>query len=77
MIFVRLGPPGVITFKRYVLSPTYIPDWSRSVEKMVPVHITSSKKIEDVHQTLQVKENDEFIINSLFSFRLILLINLS
>lgn len=57
----RATPPGVITFKRYGIPLEYIPDWSKSVHTLVPVHMTSSKKIEDVHQTLQVDFANQFI----------------
>lgn len=57
-------PTGVLTIQRLVLESSSRPEWNKSQKKLVPIHITSEKKIEDVPNTLQVDFANAFIVSS-------------
>ncbi|UJR09526.1 hypothetical protein I4U23_013764 [Adineta vaga] len=54
-------PNGVITFRRYSKANQDIPKWSRSERGIVPTHLTTAKKIEDIDCVLQVDFANKYI----------------
>jgi hypothetical protein len=48
-------PNGVITIRRFALPETDHPQWPNSKATLCDMHLTTSKKIEDVNGVLQVK----------------------
>ncbi|UJR36601.1 hypothetical protein I4U23_029321 [Adineta vaga] len=54
-------PMGVITFKRYVLKPKNYPNWPELKTELCTLHLTTSKRIEDIQNTLQVDFANEYI----------------
>ncbi|CAF3808845.1 unnamed protein product [Rotaria sordida] len=57
----RKMPNGVITFQRYVLSDPFTPKWSKSTNGLIPMHLTTAKKIEDIDCVLQVDFANKYI----------------
>jgi hypothetical protein len=49
-------PNGMITFRRYAVPSQYLPKWSQSSTNIMPMHLTTSKKIEDIECVLQVSD---------------------
>jgi hypothetical protein len=47
-------PTGVITFQRFQLPDTHCPKWADSNIGLCDLHLTTGKKIEDIHNVLQV-----------------------
>lgn len=47
---------GVITFRRFLLPEKHFPIWSDSKKDLAELHLTTSKKIEDVPCSLQVMQ---------------------
>ncbi|CAF1117543.1 unnamed protein product [Rotaria sp. Silwood1] len=57
----RQMPNGVITFRRYELSDTYVPKWSKSTKGLIPMHLTTAQKIEDIDCVLQIDFANRYI----------------
>jgi len=66
--FFNLVPTGVITFRRVALLYKDYPKWSNSRANLCDIHLTTSKKIEDVNYVLQVNRMICFIYLRTFSF---------
>jgi len=52
--FYNLVPTGVISFRRIELPNSDFPKWSNSKANLCDIHLTTSKKIEDINCVLQV-----------------------
>ncbi|CAF4341089.1 unnamed protein product [Rotaria sp. Silwood2] len=57
----RQMPNGVITFRRYALSDPLVPKWSKSTNGLIPMHLTTIKRIEDIDCVLQVDFANKYI----------------
>ncbi|CAF0733884.1 unnamed protein product [Adineta steineri] len=54
-------PNGVITFQRYMLPSESYPSWRNSSINLGDLHLTTSKKIEEVQNTLQADFANKYI----------------
>ncbi|CAF0994283.1 unnamed protein product [Adineta steineri] len=54
-------PNGVITIRRFSLPKQYLPLWHKSHTSLCDLHLTTSKKIEEVQNTLQADFANKYI----------------
>ena len=60
---VDLVPNGAITIRRRLLPKSAWPNWSKSTQGLVPMHLTTSEKIEDIDNALQVDFANKYIVS--------------
>ena len=58
-----LVPNGAITIRRRLLPKSAWPEWWKSNNGLVPMHLTISTKIEDIDNVLQVDFANKYIVS--------------
>ena len=56
-------PNGVITIRRRALPNQFTPNWSQSNNRLAPVDVTATDKIEDIDPALQVDFANKYIVS--------------
>ena len=69
-------PIGTLTFRRYGLGQrASLPKWADSSKGLIPMHITASKKIEEIDCVLQVDFANRYIVSRLNGFVVTMLLS--